>query len=209
MPTEKEILQLEYDKKQMQFAIDGSLIINQKIINEQTPLTALINKSNYWICPFCLVTSNNFTIENKGIVVCQNCLIGMKMKTLLFIKDCSNEAYARWVYEYRLSGFFKKLKSGNNSFEKWIEKMKELGISYEFWEEYKKLKADYNKTELEEKINLTEPEIRMFIDTLIKKITFGLTKEEIYKELNNYDINIEAIDYCYNEALLKCKKTTS
>ena len=60
MPTQKEILQLEYDKKQLQFAIDGTLIINKKVIDEQTPLIALVNENNFWICPFCLETSNKF-----------------------------------------------------------------------------------------------------------------------------------------------------
>ena len=88
MVTEKEILQLEYDKKQMQFAIDGTLIINQKLVDEQTPLIALINEKNFWICPFCLETSNKFIIKNKGLIECPNCLVDMKLKTLLFVKDC-------------------------------------------------------------------------------------------------------------------------
>src|SRR5208282_1990417 len=100
----KEILQLEYDKKQMQFALDGSIIINQVLVNENTPIIALINEANFWICPFCLENSNKYIIENKGLIKCPNCSNLMKMKTLLFIKDCSNEEYARWVYEYRLSG---------------------------------------------------------------------------------------------------------
>ena len=45
MPTQKEILQLEYDKKQTQFALDGALIINKKIIDDNTPLIALINEN--------------------------------------------------------------------------------------------------------------------------------------------------------------------
>ena len=203
MPTQKEILQLEYDKKQMQFAIDGTLIINQKLIDEQTPLITLINSSNYYICPFCLENSNNFIIENKGLIKCPNCLINMKMKTLLFIKDCSNEEYVRWVFDYRLSGFFSKLKSGNNSFEKWTQKMKELGISYEFWDEYKKLKGDYNE---EQKPEILDYDLmQKFIVILIFKINSGLTKEQIINELYDVEISIENFDYCYNEALLKIK----
>jgi hypothetical protein len=205
MVTEKEILQLQYDKHQTQFAIDGSLIINQKVIDEQTPLTALINKNNYWICPFCLIESNNFTIENKGLIICQNCLIGMRLKTLLFIKDCSNIDYAKWVFEYRLSGFFAKLKSGNNSFEKWNKKMQDLGISYEFWDKYNSLKCEYIDDENRDKLNITHQETLRFIEVLINKINEGLTKEQIINELNDVDVSIEAIEYCYNEALLKIK----
>ena len=145
MPTPKEILQLEYDKKQMQFALDGTLIINQKVINEQTPLISLINEQNYWICPFCLENSNKFIIENKGLIKCPNCSNFMKLKTLLFIKDCSNFEYAQWVFDYRLSGFFKKI-----NFELWIKKMHELGMSCEFWEKYKELKGESEKENKDE-----------------------------------------------------------
>lgn len=200
MPTEKEILQLQYDKQQMQFAIDGSIIINKKVIDEQTPLTALINKSNYWICPFCLVLSNNFTIENKGLIVCNNCLIGMRLKTLLFIKDCSNIEYANWVFNYRLSGFFAKLKSGNNSFEKWNKKMKDNGMSYEFWEEYKKLKGENTETPLN-----SQKEFSDYIDLLVLQIYSGLSKNEIIKESYNFNFTDAQFHYCYNEAELRIK----
>jgi hypothetical protein len=84
----------------------------------------------------------------------------MKLKTLLFIQSCSNEEYAKWVFDYRLCGFFHKIKSGNNSFEKWNKKMKELGISYEFWEKYKQLKGEFK----EENKQDDEPE---FINLMI------------------------------------------
>jgi hypothetical protein len=204
MPSYKEVLQLEYDTKQMQFAIDGTLIINKKIIDEQTPIIALINEKNFWICPFCLETSNKFIIENKGLIKCPNCLISMKMKTLLFIKDCSNEEYARWVYEYRLSGFFFKLKSGNNSFEKWNKKMKELGFSYEFWDEYKRLKGE-DIEEPESEFN--KEQIENIITGLVYLINEGKTKEEIILSLekNNIDYKIESFDYYFLEAKLRIK----
>jgi hypothetical protein len=194
MPSQKEILQLEYDKHQMQFAIDGSLIINQKIMNEETPINALINDSNFWICPFCLETSNKFTVESHGLVKCNNCSVEMKVKTLLFVKECSNQDYARWVFEYRLSGFFKKI-----NFEKWNKKMKELGISYEFWEEYKKLRGDIEEKEEE----ITSINQQKFIEALMKRLKLGWTKEQIYNELKEYEININIVDYCYNEARMK------
>ena len=204
MPTYKEILQLEYDKKQMQFAIDGTLIINQKFIDEKTPIDALINNSNFWMCPFCLETSNKFIIENKGLIKCFNCLNGMRMKTLLFVKDCSNKEYAKWVYEYRLSGFFSKLNSGNNSFEKWNKKMKELGFSYEFWDEYKRLKG--------EDIEPQEPEfnneqLEDIINGLVYLINKGKTKEEILVLLNqnNIEFKRESFEYCFLEAKLRIK----
>ena len=155
-------------------------------------------KSNFWICPFCLETSNKFIIENKGLIKCPNCSNFMRLKTLLFVKDCTNKEYAKWVYEYRLSGFFKKI-----NFEQWTKKLKELGIAYEFWEEYKKLKGFYEEEEKEDKIDYEVAQI--FIGVLIDKINSGLTKEQILKELIDVDVSLEMIDYCYNEAQLKIK----
>ena len=198
MPTQKEILQLEYDKKQMQFALDGTLIINQKVINEQTPLISLINEQNYWICPFCLENSNKFIIENKGLIKCPNCSNFMKLKTLLFIKDCSNSEYAQWVFDYRLSGFFKKI-----NFELWIKKMHELGMSCEFWEKYKELKGESEKENKDEIIPYET--LQKFINILVIKLNSGLTKSQIINELYDVEISDNQIEYCFNEAYLKIK----
>ena len=168
MFTQKEILQLEYDKKQLQFALDGTLIINQKVIDDNTPLISMINENNFWICPFCLENSNKFIIENKGLIKCSNCSNFMKLKTLLFIKDCSNSEYAQWVFNYRLSGFFKKI-----NFELWTKKMHELGMSYEFWEKYKELKGDLEKENRDELIHYET--LQKFINILVIKLNNGLT----------------------------------
>jgi hypothetical protein len=200
MPTYKEILQLEYDKKQLQFAIDGSLIINQKIMDEKAPIDAIINNSKFWICPFCLETSNKFTIEAHGLVKCPNCENLMKVKTILFVKDCSNKQYANWVFNYRLSGFFKKI-----NFEKWTKKLKELGIVYEFWDEYKKLKGI---NEQEEKIEQFTPEQReTIIIGIISEIKKGLLREDIIIMLlkDGIEFTIDSFDYFYREAKIKIK----
>lgn len=205
MPTEKEILQIKYDKAQYQFALDGTLIINQNNIDDNTPLIALINENKFYICPFCLEKSNKYLIENKGLIKCPNCLVCMKLKTLLFIQDCTNEDYAKWVFEYRLSGFFSKLKSGENSFEKWNQKMKELGIAYEFWNKYMELKGEYEKEDSPD--NLIYEDIQKLITAFIHKINNGSTKEQLTKELFDFGVNVsdENIDYCYNEALARIK----
>jgi hypothetical protein len=202
MVTEKELLQLEYDKKQMQFAVDGTLIINQKVIDEQTPLIALINESKFYFCPFCLERTNKYIIKNKALIECPNCLVNFKLKTLLFIQDCTNEEYAKWVFDYRLSGFFFKLKSGNNSFDKWNKKMKELGIYYKFWEEYKKLKGETKETNID-----LDKELNEYIDLVILKIKSGVTKEEIIQDSYKYNLTDSEFHYCYNEAELKIKNT--
>jgi hypothetical protein len=199
MPTQKEIIQLEYDKKQRQFTVDGSLIINKKFLAENSPIDAIINKSNSWICPFCLETSNKFTIESHGLIKCPNCSNEMRVKTVLFIKDCSNKEYAEWVFNYRLSGFFKKI-----NFEKWIKKLKELGISYDFWDEYKRLKGDYQQEEKEE---FTSEQQETIIKGLISEIKKGLTKEEIINIIlkDGIEFSIVSFDYFYKEAQLRIK----
>ena len=209
MPTQKEIMQLEYDKKQLQFALDGSIIINKTVLNEQTPIDAIINEQNYYLCPFCLEKSNKYTIKNKGLICCPNCLVDMKVKTILFVQDCSNQEYAQWVYNYRLSGFFSKI-----NFEKWNKKLKDLGIAYEFWEEYKKLKGEENQEEKQKSYDYLEK----FIEQLINKIKYGYSKEEIivlledirnkYPDLIN-DISDSEFEYCYNEALTKINREKS
>lgn len=202
MPSYKEVLELEYDKKQMQFAIDGTLIINKKIIDENIPLIVLINEKKFYICPFCLETSNKYMIKNKGLLSCPNCLIDMKLKTLLFIQNCTNEEYAKWVFDYRLSGFFTKLKSGNNSFEKWNKKMKELGISYEFWEEYKKLKGDYSE---QNNNSYSTTDLKDYIELLVVQIRNGIDKDKIALESYSYNFSDSEFRYAYKEAELRVK----
>jgi cupin superfamily acireductone dioxygenase involved in methionine salvage len=133
----------------------------------------------------------------------------MKVKTILFIQDCSNQEYAQWVYNYRLSGFFSKI-----NFEKWNKKLKDLGIAYEFWEEYKKLKGEENQEEKQNSYDYLEK----FIEQLINKIKYGYSKEEIivlledirnkYPDLIN-DISDSEFEYCYNEALTKINREKS
>lgn len=198
--TYKEIQKMEYDKQQTQFSLDGALIIKEKIINEYTPLYVLINENHKYLCPFCLEESNKFTIESHALIKCPNCTNQMKLKTLLFIKECSNQDFAKWVYEYRLSGFFKKI-----NFEKWSKKLKELGIAYEFWEEYKKLKGTNTEPEPE---TFNEDELRIIINGLVELINQGISKEGIMLRLldNGVEFNPTDFNYCYNEALNQIKR---
>lgn len=199
--TEKEIMQVQYDKQQTQFSLDGTVQLNQKLIDENTPLEALINKQNKYLCPFCLEESNKFTIESHALIKCPNCLNQMKLKTLIFIKECSNQDYARWVFEYRLSGFFKKV-----NFEKWSKKLKDLGIALEFWDEYKKLKGDINPESEPKEFN--DEQLRYIINGLVDKINSGMSKSDIMNELSNNDIqySYSSFNYCYNEALNQIKR---
>ena len=84
--------------------------------------------------------------------------------------------------------------------------MKDLGISFEFWDEYKKLKGENEEFEKkEDSLNLSDSDRIMFINALIKRIKLGWNKERIYNELMDVDISMEVIDYCYNEAKIKVK----
>jgi hypothetical protein len=62
--------------------------------------------------------------------------------------------FAKWVFEYRLSGFFSKI-----NFKEWNQKLWELGVSQEFWEEYKLLRGDTTKEE-EEKFNEYDNQVK-------------------------------------------------
>lgn len=197
----KDIQKLEYDKKQMQFSIDGSLIINSKVIDECTPIHILINKDNYYLCPFCLENHNNFSVESHGLVKCSKCNNQMKPKTLIFVTHCTNEEFAKWVFEYRLSGFFKKI-----NFVQWNKKLKELGIAKEFWDEYKKFKGDISEYDKPEEFN--EQQLSIVINGIIDKLNSGYTRETIIDELeeNNIEFKLSSFNYCYREAKIKMIK---
>jgi predicted metal-binding protein len=94
-------------------------------------------------CVFCLYTTNLqkfFKIDAKGrtiaLVTCPECHNKMQLQTL--IKDMSIQEYAKFVYGYRLSGFWKKC-----PFALFNQRLREIGASSEFWLEYKKLKGEY------------------------------------------------------------------
>lgn len=147
----KEQEKVAYDVYQRQFAIDGDLtviLVKNNMSFAEIPITDLLKFEKIWFCPFCLTESNKF-IQDRQFIKCNNCNNLMTKKTLLFIKNCSNEEFAKWVYNYRQSGFFQgffqKIKP---DFKTWLQKLYELGISYEFWETYKKLKGD-NKDNVE------------------------------------------------------------
>ena len=129
---------------------------------------------------------------------CPNCSNFTRLKTLLFVKDCTNQEYAKWVFDYRLSGFFKKI-----NFELWTKKMHKLGMSYEFWEKYKELKGENINEDKDELIPYET--LQKFISILVIKLNNGLTKEQIINELYDVEISNNQIDYCFNEAELKIK----
>lgn len=111
-------------------------------------LKDLIKDKNL-ICPFCLQIGklNKFPFS-KGLFKCTNCQNKMTRKTLKNMFDWFNSgydidviAYAKWVYEYRLNGFWQKI----ISFEQFNKRLYEEKILRQFWDEYKRLKGEYKE----------------------------------------------------------------
>ena len=75
--------------------------------------------------------------KDRAWYICPKCKNLLTVKTCLSIIKMDVEQYAKWVFLYRLSGFFKKV-----DFEQWTNKMYEMGISFKFWKEYKRLKGE-------------------------------------------------------------------
>ena len=117
-------------------------------------------------CPFCLCfhpitkflitkfdKKGNNKGYNRGSGKCPDCGQGMQLKTLTMMRKWTIEdpvagvkLYANWVYGYRQSGFFQKIK-----FADFNSMLKSMKWSREFWDEYKRLKGDLPSAEEQEK----------------------------------------------------------
>jgi hypothetical protein len=91
-------------------------------------------------CPFCLGLSEfrRFLVSTKAGISrsmgkCPLCTQGMYLKTLKKMTEWRASGYAGWVFNYH--GFWKKI-----SFEQWKGRLKLMGWTMEFWDEYGKLK---------------------------------------------------------------------
>lgn len=100
------------------------------------------------LCPFCLTPNKlmKFYISNKKGIdkrlgKCPNCQNNVMYKTLFNLLKWTPQQFAKWVFEYRLSGFWQKI-----VFKKWKQRLYELDMSLEFWQEYKKLRGDPDET---------------------------------------------------------------
>lgn len=108
-------------------------------------------KNNRLLCPFCLeIFHLSDFIYINSLYKCKNCnnrITGKTLEIVFKLLCCEKpdiEGFAKWVYGYRLNGFFQKI-----NFEKWNKNLHFLGFSYEFWDYYKKLKGE-NKKEYED-----------------------------------------------------------
>ena len=129
------------DKEQTQLDKNGCIPNPYK--NAQKTY-ATFDFSKKVLCPFCLEYNEMFRfIKKRGFFICPVCGNDMMFRTL--VKEMDIPDFARWVFEYRLSGFFQKVYP---SFKEWNNKLWNLGIAKEFWENYKKLRGDNENEEL-------------------------------------------------------------
>jgi hypothetical protein len=128
----------ECDIKQCILNPDGSVSKNprkyaKQIIEKDFTLVVM--------CPFCLNTTELWRFNFiRGLRRCPNCLNQMRLETLIKIKSLTE--FVKFVFNYRLEGFWNKVYP---SFDEWNKKLYGLHLNREFWEEYKKLKGDSNK----------------------------------------------------------------
>lgn len=100
-----------------------------------------IGFSEMVLCPFCLNWSEFAKFpKKKGFYSCPSCKNQMIFNTLFKIRKMGISEFAKWVFDYRLTGFFKKIPD----FYKWNQNLIELGLSDDFWKQYHKLRDGYN-----------------------------------------------------------------
>lgn len=136
----KEYTKMKQDKQQLKFGLTANLTNNDSFLAiEQYKL----NFDSNVICPFCLTITKfdkGFKI-NKQFYQCLNCKNDMTKKTLSTIINMNPEEFAQWVYSYRLSGFFNKIKP---DFKTWLNTLETFDNNYSrrFWNKYKELRGD-------------------------------------------------------------------
>jgi len=125
---------MRYDKAQTVLTYNGCQ-------SNSNSFAVVIEKADFTknvLCPFCLTYNLLMRFEKRGqCYKCPICKNDMMLRTL--IKEITIPEFARWVFDYRLSGFWTKVYP---SAKLWFIKLKELGFSYEFWENYNRLKGE-------------------------------------------------------------------
>jgi len=95
-------------------------------------------------CPFCLgysrlraflqSTKKGF---NRKTGRCPLCGKGANLTTLVAMETWTPEEYAKFVFDYRSSGFWQKI-----NFNQWKDRLKIMGWTRQFWDTYKELRGD-------------------------------------------------------------------
>jgi len=138
----KLIRSLRKDSNQFIFNAKGQSSSKPK---PHTATTTIEVKAVKYLCPFCLHSGYIHLYEKRlasGKVSkrlhCPECNAEMRRESLTDHKTI--EEYAEWVFNYAMSGFWKKC-----PFQKFNDRLYKLGMSYRFWKKYKQLKADKSK----------------------------------------------------------------
>lgn len=126
---------MRYDKEQTQLTKNGCESNNREYAEKQYHND---NPEKIVLCPFCL-TQNQILrfVKKRGLLKCPICENEMMLISL--IKKMDIEEFAKWVFNYRLSGFWQKVYPNA---KEWFKKLYELGISKEFWDVYNRLKGE-------------------------------------------------------------------
>jgi hypothetical protein len=135
---------LRYDKQQMVF-LNGRISENK---NAYAIKALIINFNEKVLCPFCLNFELFSLFSKKGnLYTCPKCENKVMLKTLYNVRKMTAQDFAKWVFEYRLSGFFDKI-----NFQEWNKKLFDVcfGFGFDFWEEYKKLKGERKQQQSED-----------------------------------------------------------
>lgn len=127
------------------------------LVPEPTPPKIEITmKTQEVTCPFCLYTHyiSKFYIRiSHGKVSekrfkCPDCGQVMMKKTLT--QEMSTEEFAEWML---MMGQWDRV-----SFDKFRKRLKEMGISYQFWSAYKKAKETYTSESYEDHLKQEQKE---------------------------------------------------
>ena len=105
-------------------------------------------------CPFCLGYNRLrlFLVSTKkgydrGSGKCPLCGKGAKLQTLVKMETWGPEEYAAFVFDYRSSGFWQKIK-----FDTWKKRLGMMGWNEQFWNEYRRLRGDAPDAEREKEL---------------------------------------------------------
>ena len=108
-----------------------------------------LNSEKQFICPFCLGSDSQpkFLLKEKNhyMAKCPECQQNVLFKSLFNILRFSPEEFAKFVFDYRLSSFWDKVKD----FKEWNRRLFNLGFGYstDFWNKYKELKGEESDNE--------------------------------------------------------------
>ncbi len=140
------------DKQQTMFAFhEGEAVIKDNPSKYAKITEKSIDPFRNTTCPFCLSLNrlSTFLISTKkgfdrGLGKCPSCGQKMKLVTLVKMESWKPEEYAAFVFDYRRSGFWQKI-----SFATWKNRLKLMGWTKPFWDEYKRLRGDAPDAEKE------------------------------------------------------------